>query len=342
MRLSCLGLIMLFCGMVFPSFAQQTPKDLAPAKADPELCLSSKAPEEKVLPCTRALEASPPKERLPLLLARAKSYALLKQNEAAEKDFSAVLRIDPAHAEALFDRGTFYAHLERYPQAIADFDALLKAHPEDPDARYNRAFALAQTGADEKAIADLSAILKTHPEDAQALNDRGGLYLRSGKLEKAIADYSEALKIAKDFNEALYNRGRAYLLQGDVSQAALDFHRVLELRLYNPYAALRLALAGEEKMLQPALQKLDPELWPVPLLHYYLGDIPAKEVFDRAASLGKDAPNALAEAGYYLGARALQKGDKANAKIYFARAGASNAKRVIEYYDALFMQGKSK
>jgi len=332
-----LSYLLIIAGVGLSIARAQTP---APAHTD--LCLSDKAAAEKIVPCTKAIEETHDLGKILFLLSRGRSYTQLKQYEAAEKDFSEALSIDPRHPQALYERGALYTFLKRYSQAIADFTALLTKYPDEPDGRYNRAFVYSEMGQDDDAIKDLDFLLKAHPEDAQAFNDRGGLHIRKGQLEKAIKDYDQAIKLAQDFNEAIYNRGRAYLLLSQKEKAAADFKRVLDIRKNNPYAALRLALCGDNSALAPALEALDKERWPVPLLLYFQDKISAEQVFQLAASLSKSAPDATAEAGYYLGEKALQKGDKQTALIYFARSQDSNARSVIEYYDAVFLQRKSQ
>ena len=186
----------------------------------------------------------------------------------------------------------------------------LEIDPNEADGLYSRAFIFSILDKDKEAIGDLTKLLSLHPDDAESYNDRGGLYLREGDMKAAIADYDQAIARNKDYNEALYNRGRAHLLMGEDKKAVQDFRAALKLRPHNPYIALRLALAGDESELKPALKELEKDRWPAPLLQFYLGEVPPEDIFTAIASLKKDRANIETEAAYYIGSYYLKKGDK--------------------------------
>jgi lipoprotein NlpI len=114
----------------------------------------------------------------------------------------------------------------------------------------------------------------------------------------------------------------------------------MDLRANNPYAALRLYLSqahldkGDKAVLKKGIDKLDPEIWPRPLLELFAGtgDDPAL-----IAGINELPPqerkDVLCEAQYYLGERALLKGDKKAALAYF-KAAAASASATAERIDA--------
>jgi lipoprotein NlpI len=213
--------------------------------------------------------------------------------------------------------------------------------PNDPNAFYARAWVQAQRGDDQAAIADLDRVLAAVPEDQEAWLDRGGLNIRAGRHDDAIRDFTVLLKLDPKAAAAAYNRGRAHYAKQDFKNAAEDFALALKLRADNPYAALRLYLAqshlgkGDKAVLKKGIDKLDPAIWPRPLLELFAGTGEDEALI---AGINELPPrlrtDVLCEAQYYLAERALLKGDKDAAREYFEAAAASDATATTERIDA--------
>ena len=155
------------------------------------------------------------------------------------------------------------------------------------------------------------------------------------------ATSAQLLKLDPKAAAAAYNRGRAYYAKQDFKNAAEDFALTLELRAANPYAALRLYLAqshlgqGDEAVLKKGIDKLDPTIWPRPLLELFAGTGNDPALIAGINELPpKLRTDVLCEAQYYLGERALLKGDENAAREYFAAAAATGASATIERIDA--------
>jgi lipoprotein NlpI len=199
----------------------------------------------------------------------------------------------------------------------------------------------AQRGEDKAAIADLDKVLEIAPGDQEALLDRGGMNIRAGRYDDAIRDFGALLKLDPKAAAAAYNRGRAYYAKADFKNAAEDFALTLELRADNPYAALRLFLAqshlgnGDEAVLKKGIEGLDPTIWPRPLLELFAGTGKDPELIAGINELPpKLRTDVLCEAQYYLGERALLRGDDAAAREYFKAAAASASSATTERIDA--------
>ena len=194
------------------------------------------------------------------------------------------------------------------------------------------------------AIADLDQVLEQAPDDRDALIDRGGLNIRAGRYDAAIKDFAALLKLEPQSAAAAYNRGRAHYAKGDYQPAAADFGLALKLRTDNPYAALRRYLAegriagklsNQDAALKAAAEKLEPEVWPRPLLELFLGTGTPEALLAGINQVpAKQRPPVLCEANYYLGERALIAGDKDAARAYFQAAADTNAITQLEYIDA--------
>lgn len=308
-----------------------------------DACAKSDLPQQQIDACTRLIKAVRPqgRELAQALYRRGTGHAAKGDYTEAVRDFTQALKFAPSSTDALYNRGGAYTKLGQWNDALADFTALLKIAPNDPDTLYARAWVHAQRGNDKAAIADLDRVLSIAPADQEALLDRGGLNIRAGRYDDAISDFGRLLELDPKAAAAAYNRGRAYYAKQDFKNAAEDFALALKLRTDNPYAALRLYLAqshsgkGDAAVLKKGIDKLDPTIWPRPLLELFAGTGTDPALLGGIAELPPNLrAGVLCEAQYYLGERALLKGDKQAARDYFTAASAADAGATIERIDA--------
>jgi tetratricopeptide (TPR) repeat protein len=308
-----------------------------------EACAKSEVPQDRIDACTRLIDTLRLQGRdlAQALYQRGAGHAAKGEYQEAVRDYTQALKFAPDASDALYNRGGAYSKLARWDDALADFDALLKIVPNDPNTYYARAWVQAQRGEDKAAIADLDKVLEIAPDDQEALLDRGGMNIRAGRYDDAIRDFSALLKLDQKAAAAAYNRGRAYYAKQDFKNAADDFALTLKLRADNPYAALRLYLAqshlgkGDKAVLKKGIDKLDPAIWPRPLLELFSGTGKDPELIAGINQLPpKLRTDVLCEAQYYLGERALLNGDEKAARDYFAAAAAAAASGTIERIDA--------
>ncbi|HKP25644.1 MAG TPA: tetratricopeptide repeat protein [Dongiaceae bacterium] len=333
-------LLILLALAAAPAFAQT---DEGEAQKMRDACAKSEVPQDQIDACTKLIDTLRPQGRA-LALAlyqRGAGHAAKGEYTEAVRDYTQALKFAPDSSDALYNRGGAYSKLGRWDDALADFNALLKIVPNDPNTYYARAWVHAQRGEDKAAIADLDKVLEFAPDDQEALLDRGGMNIRAGRYDDAIRDFDALLKLDPKAAAATYNRGRAHYAKQDFKDAAEDFALTLELRADNPYAALRLYLAqahlgkGDEAVLKKSIDRLDPTIWPRPLLELFAGTGKDPELIAGVNELPPQfRTNVLCEAQYYLGERALLNGDKKAARDYFTAAAATGASTTIEHIDA--------
>jgi tetratricopeptide (TPR) repeat protein len=75
----------------------------------------------------------------------------------ALKDCDNALRLNPADAAALANRGFVHLRLERFDLAITDYDAALRLRPNFVKALYGRGLAKLKMGDDRGASQDIEA-----------------------------------------------------------------------------------------------------------------------------------------------------------------------------------------
>jgi lipoprotein NlpI len=331
---------LLFLAATAASFADTGDGEIVRMR---EACANSDVPQNRIEACTKLIDTRllQGRELAQALYQRGAGQAARGDYADAVRDFTQALKFAPNSSDALYNRGGAYTKLGRWDDALADFNALLKIVPNDPNTFYARAWVYAQRGEDAAAIADLDQVLTIAPDDQEALLDRGGLNIRAGRYDDAVRDFGLLLKLDPKAAAAAYNRGRAYYAKADFENAADYFALALELRADNPYAALRLYLAqwhlgkADAAVLKKGIDKLDPTIWPRPLLELFAG---TGEDAALIAGINKLPPklrtDVLCEARYYLGERALLKGDEKKAREYFAAAAATGASITTEHIDA--------
>ena len=102
-------------------------------------------------------------------------------------------------------------------------------NPADADAYYNRGDAYSEIGEYEKAVADYNKAIQVDPNDADAYYNRGCTYGEMGEYDKAIADFNKAIELAPNDADAYYNRGCAYSEKGEAPEAVNDLEKCIGL-----------------------------------------------------------------------------------------------------------------
>jgi tetratricopeptide (TPR) repeat protein len=74
----------------------------------------------------------------------------------AVADYSQVLRIDPRHAIAYYNRGFILNQLHEHEKALADFSRVIRLKPDYAEAYYARGVVLLGLGEDKKANEDFA------------------------------------------------------------------------------------------------------------------------------------------------------------------------------------------
>ena len=170
-----------------------------------------------------------PEESSELLRRRAEANAMLRDYDAAVRDYGQVLKADGSDVGTLLDRATVLSLQGKSEASIQDADRALKINPRLPEALYRRAVERAKLGRHRPALEDFDAYLALRPKDAQAWMERG-------VCKQSLEDYKGAVK---DFDQA-----RAL---GFSKDSALWEHRAFSLEMLGRHAgalyAARKALA---------------------------------------------------------------------------------------------------
>ncbi|MFN0035134.1 MAG: tetratricopeptide repeat protein [Saprospiraceae bacterium] len=165
-------------------------------------------------------------------------------HEAALKDYTRAVEMEPNNPELLNSRGKTYfdmASFERYKsqrktlleKAIKDYsDALAKPKitpKSKSEALSNRGAAYGMSGMFEPSIRDISEAIKLDPKNKNAYANRSIAYLNTGQLEKALGDYQAYLKFEPNNANFWYESGMVQRVLKRNEEAVRSLDRAIQL-----------------------------------------------------------------------------------------------------------------
>ena len=126
------------------------------------------------------------------LFAQALSLQSAGRGDAAREAYSAVLALEPEHANALNNLGILHNSAGQHEEALALFERLVQATPHDARAHANRGVALKALSQWEAAEKAYHAALKADPAFHSAHNNLGNLHYARGDFEKSLTHFEAA------------------------------------------------------------------------------------------------------------------------------------------------------
>jgi len=179
-----------------------------------------------------------PEEKANILYQRATANGarMVRNFEAAARDFEAAIALVPGHLGARLGLANTYLQLKRPDKAEAAYTAAVEAAPNNPLVYNNRGMFFQQQGKTQNALADFTRAIEIAPDYMIAYVNRGFTAMTEGNAAAAEADLTSALKIDPNHPPAYSLRGTARLSQGDTKGAIEDYSQVLRLDPRNPVA----------------------------------------------------------------------------------------------------------
>ncbi len=116
-------------------------------------------------------------------------------NAAAITLFDQVLEQDPAHVNALLQRGFCHSLLGSYADAIVDFSAVIAQKSDHIWAYTSRGSAYNKLGKNDLAIADFTTVLELDPKNEEAYNNRGWAHKAAGDPVAACNDWKASKRM---------------------------------------------------------------------------------------------------------------------------------------------------
>lgn len=162
-------------------------------------------------------------------LKKGLEYGRQGDNDNAIAEFSKVIALDPASAEAYYDRAFVYYKKGKLKESISDFDKTIALDPASADAYYNRGLAFYKMGSFDAAIADYNKVLEIKPDAMDALYGRGLAYFKKNDIKQALSDYSKVIEMRPEFSLAYSARAIAYFSKKDYGRSLADVNKAIAL-----------------------------------------------------------------------------------------------------------------
>ena len=113
--------------------------------------------------------------------------------------------------------------------AIEVFTGVIKTDPHHTLAYYNRGIVYEELGDTSLAFEDYTKAVEINPDYTEAYNNRGCLLVDDREYEQAIKDFTYAIKVKPDYASAYFNRGSALIGLKEYKKAIQDLKRAMEL-----------------------------------------------------------------------------------------------------------------
>jgi serine/threonine protein kinase/Tfp pilus assembly protein PilF len=140
------------------------------------------------------------------------------------------LEIDPAHAEALFERSRRHAEQKNYEAALRDADRLVSVRPRSAQGHRMAGRLYLDQHDIERAMEKFDAALRIDPDDPITLNERARLYRALGRHEESFADLDRAIELDPDYAGSYYQRAMLQQSLTRYDEAIADARKALELK----------------------------------------------------------------------------------------------------------------
>ncbi len=151
---------------------------------------------------------------------------LHKYNDAANV-YGEVLKIDPDHPDALFNKGLCHYYVYEYDSALKILNHLEKVTHNIADVYNLRGLTYLSLADTVKAMADFNKAIQIDSKFSEAYGNRGALLNKFGRTEEAYKDLSYALAFDSSNSKVLYEHGKAAYKLGKYSEAIRDFTLLL-------------------------------------------------------------------------------------------------------------------
>lgn len=273
----------------------------------------------------------------------AEALALLKQRESfAMGKLAEASRMSEASGHA--SKGDAFVQERKFAEAAAEYGEAVRLAPALAGLRFARGASLYFMKDDAGAIAELDEAIRLDPGMARAYGVRAGALVRMGESERAIPDLDKVISLTPPQDSAYRVRAMNHFALGHFELAEQDYVRALAIKPLH-YASIWLYLAqarqgkgeGDLAALAASAKREPANKWPEPVMRYYLGGVSDAELLAAAVSPAdsKQKTDQECEAVFYIGERAMLRGDAAQARPRFERARTICPKDFNEYTAAV-------
>ena len=120
--------------------------------------------------------------------------------------FTRAIQLDPASAEAYFQRAAVYARRGSYEEVKADLRRAIELDPRHFESHRLIDWLLARQGAWDEIIAYWDRLIALEPNNAPAYLERAGAYRHKGDMQRALGDLDKACSLGNQQACAIQRR----------------------------------------------------------------------------------------------------------------------------------------
>jgi serine/threonine protein kinase/tetratricopeptide (TPR) repeat protein len=178
--------------------------------------------------------------------------------EAAIRDYTRAIELDPDHPGYFSGRAWSYIQIENWERAINDYSRAIELEPDNPEHWANRGDVFNRIGDFEPALADINHAIELQPDNPRFYATRAWAFLIDGDSEAAAQEFSFAIELAPENPEYWWERGWRYLELGLLDEAIADFDQALSLSPQSVQAYIGKAHAmAQLEQFDGAIQNID-------------------------------------------------------------------------------------
>ena len=169
------------------------------------------------------------KEIVAAWLERGISELKIGEYSSAINFFSKVIKEEPNHPDALFNRGCCFMNVNEHKQAIPDLLSITKDNPlYDKRTYIALAMCFASLSDYDTAIRQLSKGLLKFPKYAEGFITRGQLFSQQMRWDKAIQDFFKAISLNPAEGGAYLGLGDSYIGMNDKKSALKAYSQAIQ------------------------------------------------------------------------------------------------------------------
>ncbi len=165
----------------------------------------------------------------------------------ALKYYQALLKVEPAHAQALAYSGICQHQLGNTAAGLEKITQAIELEPDNPDWLYNKALMLQESERYQEAISRYKALLEKNPKYTTALNNLGLCYKLIDKIDSALTYFKQSISLNEKNPSAYNNLGTVYKLRKQLKDAEVCFLKALKHDAKYVQALHNLALLKREQ-----------------------------------------------------------------------------------------------
>jgi tetratricopeptide (TPR) repeat protein len=140
------------------------------------------------------------------------------------------LALNPRYAPAHNNRGAALKDLGQWDAALASYDSAIALDVHYAEAWNNRAVVLRELGQHQAAVDSYRVAIKHKPDYADAWNNLGNVLAHLMEHEAALDNYEQAVRFKPDHADAWYNRGNTLAQLGRHAAAVESHDRAISLK----------------------------------------------------------------------------------------------------------------